>query len=736
MVVVKTVLPDKRHCVIDCQCGKDRKAIIISASGGIATIRCLKCQRFYFNAQLPSPKIELEPPGLETKRIRLPKCLEPTYKAGARDKEKAKIFIMAFTALTKHALPKEYVMAELKAWNEKLDKDIMFTQDELNKLYEKGLTYKFSCRALQKYFFPADWEENDLLKDWCDNCEFRTILKPREKVSEIAEEAMKKVEEERTSKDEAVKELEKELKKDKDGIIRIIEVFPHDEFRKGQIKCLKQMAELIKEHKIVVLNPPTGFGKTAVYLAIAKAMNVPTLIVTPRRDLQEQLNSRYGVPIVMGKRNYVCSLIPSRTCKHAPCNLGVNFVCPRTGRECPFILACEDCPCAECDYANSVKMCIQILKHGGIVCINQGLIRTFARFAKLVILDEAHEIFNTFGGDVRLEFSDDILGEIDGCRGAIEHLKEKARKLEEKFLKTAGNKAKHIEKKLTHIYNEIDRLQNKIDKLLSMRFFPTVRFEKEVKGEKRKYLRVRPDFSYEVTLGMLPKDAKIIVVTATPPKSLKAPIVTAKANIPATKRPIIYHPIAKFTHNELKKEGSKVYDRIADTIAFYFKDFRLFGYTKKAIVHVTSYEHSKEIAQRLCYMFKVLVPDEGNLKDAVDKFLKEDFDMLIAPSIDSGCDFHSKDIALQFITKVPYPDLKDPAIQALKRDRNFDFNSWYVQEAIDKLVQAAGRVCRGSDDYGITIILDRKFEDVYMKNKDKFPDWFKEALIWLPSQTL
>ena len=195
MVVVKAILHDKRHCAIDCQCGKDRKAIIISASGGIATIRCLKCQRFYFNVQLPSPKIELEPPGLETKRIRLPKCLEPTYKAGARDKEKAKIFIMAFTALTKHALPKEYVMAELKAWNEKLDKNIMFTQDELNKLYEKGLTYKFSCRALQKHFFPSDWEESDLLKDWCDNCEFKEILKPREKVAEIAEEAMKEIKE-------------------------------------------------------------------------------------------------------------------------------------------------------------------------------------------------------------------------------------------------------------------------------------------------------------------------------------------------------------------------------------------------------------------------------------------------------------------------------------------------------------------------------------------------------------
>ncbi|RLI82567.1 hypothetical protein DRP04_03665, partial [Archaeoglobales archaeon] len=68
---------------------------------------------------------------------------------------------------------------------------------------------------------------------------------------------------------------------------------------------------------------------------------------------------------------------------------------------------------------------------------------------------------------------------------------------------------------------------------------------------------------------------------------------------------------------------------------------------------------------------------------------------------------------------------------ALREDPEFKdkFDDWYNEEAIRQLVQVCGRICRGPDDFGITVILDQKFGDLYKRYPDKFPHWFKEALI-------
>ena len=52
----------------------------------------------------------------------------------------------------------------------------------------------------------------------------------------------------------------------------------------------------------------------------------------------------------------------------------------------------------------------------------------------------------------------------------------------------------------------------------------------------------------------------------------------------------------------------------------------------------------------------------------------------------------------------------------------------YADETISQIVQASGRICRGADDVGITMILDEKFSKLYNTHLAKFPDSFKERL--------
>ena len=52
----------------------------------------------------------------------------------------------------------------------------------------------------------------------------------------------------------------------------------------------------------------------------------------------------------------------------------------------------------------------------------------------------------------------------------------------------------------------------------------------------------------------------------------------------------------------------------------------------------------------------------------------------------------------------------------------------YAHETITQIVQASGRICRGADDTGVTIILDSKFTDLFNNYRAKFPDAFINRL--------
>jgi len=92
-----------------------------------------------------------------------------------------------------------------------------------------------------------------------------------------------------------------------------------------------------------------------------------------------------------------------------------------------------------------------------------------------------------------------------------------------------------------------------------------------------------------------------------------------------------------------------------------------------------------------------------------------------------GIDLAYERATWQVIAKVSYPTLIDPAVYA-KFQQDPD---WYQWQAIRGVLQAAGRVCRSKDDFGVTYVIDSAFRRLYEDQPDLFPDWFKEAVVFL-----
>ena len=88
-----------------------------------------------------------------------------------------------------------------------------------------------------------------------------------------------------------------------------------------QKRVLQQIQEVIdsKQKKVILIQAPTGFGKS--WVALALAMKYGASILTSTVDLQEQYQDEFAfLPIVKGKRRYPCKQADEeKTCEVGYC---------------------------------------------------------------------------------------------------------------------------------------------------------------------------------------------------------------------------------------------------------------------------------------------------------------------------------------------------------------------------------------------------------------------------------
>lgn len=151
----------------------------------------------------------------------------------------------------------------------------------------------------------------------------------------------------------------------------------------------------------------------------------------------------------------------------------------------------------------------------------------------------------------------------------------------------------------------------------------------------------------------------------------------------------------------------------------------------KGIIHCNSYELGKLIHEALiktAHGKRLLFPESADERDAIFEKHKRSKgpSVIISPSMTEGFDFANDLARWQIIAKVPYPYLGDRQVAA-KKDMNPE---WYDLQAVMSIIQACGRIVRSDTDVGDTYILDSDFMILWEKQRDMFPRWWSEALVW------
>ena len=119
-----------------------------------------------------------------------------------------------------------------------------------------------------------------------------------------------------------------------------LENFPHTSFRNNQDNVIRQICEAFNSDcKYVILEAPTGFGKSAIAMTVARTLG-SSFVCTATKDLQTQYTYDYSfLKVAKGKNNfqcrvkedfmeagkYLCTSCNSRSeveCRHTSCDYG------------------------------------------------------------------------------------------------------------------------------------------------------------------------------------------------------------------------------------------------------------------------------------------------------------------------------------------------------------------------------------------------------------------------------
>ena len=200
-------------------------------------------------------------------------------------------------------------------------------------------------------------------------------------------------------------------------------------------------------------------------------------------------------------------------------------------------------------------------------------------------------------------------------------------------------------------------------------------------------------------------------------------IVNVPSTFPAENRPIYVRPVANMVYKEKEAEWPKLAKGIRDVLERHPDE--------RVLVHTVSYALSTFLARELRTSGRpvTMYAKASERERVLEQFKRTRGGVLLASSMDRGVDLPEDECRVVIVTKMPYMSLKDK--QVARRMYQPNGQLWYSVQTIRSLVQMTGRHVRSADDIGYTYILDRQFvSNIWRSSKHLLPPWWSEALDW------
>jgi len=468
--------------------------------------------------------------------------------------------------------------------------------------------------------------------------------------------------------------------------------------RAGQIKALNEIQAAWDKSDVIVIQLPTAFGKSAIAKTVM-SWKQKAAYITPTNLLVQQFRETYEqVPVVFNKDLYECSEPGYSHCADR------SHAYQRTKKK-----YCDGCP-----YVKDNKRIMNKYRSQSNTTTYMYIARKL--YQPVLIADEAHTLIN-------------VLSDFHSVK--ISHHKYKYpiskgfinRKELEIWLSSLQNIDNIItdpvrgQKGLKMLYDEII---NHADRYLI----------KEEQTNNDRFLKLVPLDLRGLYSPIWPKQVqKIVLMSATINKKdieslglagRRVTYINADSPIPAENRPVILiNQIGPLNKDNIKDKSVEICKLISDILDSHPGE--------KGLIHAT-YQLADLIKKNMPKdspnLNRLIYHNKENKAEQFERFRNSDEGeglCLVASGMYEGIDLPYEAGRFQILTKIPWPNLAEPAIK-LKMELDKD---WYSWTCLRDCLQAYGRICRSETDYGISYFLDESFKRLL--NNVNVPKWFLDA---------
>lgn len=481
---------------------------------------------------------------------------------------------------------------------------------------------------------------------------------------------------------------------------------------------------------IVVLDAPTGTGKTLVAELIRRELQLPALYVCSDKGLQDQFMVDFSyAKVLKGRSNY-----PTQ-----------RFRFPQfTAGDCVG----EGCLMCDNRFVCPYQRAKTFAQRSRLAVLNTSYLLTAANHAKafndnqLVVVDECDTLESMLMGFVEFRVGEKTCREL-----GVEPPKKGSHKttiatwIADVLVPAVTEKLKTIPKDAEHArdrvrFGQLQEDGRRIHGQLGEDAENWLRdYEKNKDGSEKPSLILRPvrvdDYGHRYlwkhSRKWLLMSASVIsteeMVSSLGMGELDVQTVRVPMTFPVENRQIKVAPVADMAR-DAATNGAWI--MMARAIGNVLKE----NAEHRVLVHCVSY--------KLAHFLREEVPmprerqrfsyGEARAKAGVlEDWRRSKAGVMFAPSLDRGVDLKGDDCRVQIIAKIPFPYLGDPQVSA--RMHGTDGGLWYATQTVRTIVQMTGRAVRSEDDWAVTYMLDSQFmSNIWRKHKMLFPKWWRDAV--------
>lgn len=521
------------------------------------------------------------------------------------------------------------------------------------------------------------------------------------------------------------------------------EYFPWETPRGNQIEVCEAIRDSYnKGSKFVILQAPTGTGKSVISYTVAKYledMGDHTYILTSQKSLQDQYVGDFNdVLTVKGASNYICDE-NGQTCDVGACKLKPTGPSPsgkpkKVECNCPYKIqrdAAYENPITLLNYAYFLNMTKNFLQ----------------KDRELLICDEAHnvegelikysELSITMQGFKQNDLKPFIIPPENSTDENIldwiaEIVVPELKQMEFQLMidiemENGGSEAD--EKKLKRLSRALSFVKTKI--FSAERIQPGT--EWSINNTDGFNIHIKPLFVNDIAKKiMFDSFDKVLLMSATildPGQFCKNlgidPSEVTYIDLPST-FPVENRPVYDISSSIGEKVNYQTMAKVKPKMAQLVEKLMERHEGQMGIIHTQSYDLAKYIVETVG-SDRLILPMGKTKEDTIKRFMRKvggDDKILISPSLMEGIDLHGDLGEFSIVCKAPFASLGDPFV---KKRKDLD-PQWYTIETLRKFIQSCGRVTRSETDKTVTYVLDPSVNNMIRYNKRFIPNWFLESI--------